>query len=674
MRSAPNNPADSIEGKQQMLLRLEMLRVLAIIVLVALGGRLYWLQIKNGDIYKERADSNRYRTLPVSARRGRIYDRNGKLLADSKYAYNIILERKLGNKEIRPEQFPQVIELLVNNLNIEREFLTDRLEDAKSKPRWQSIVVKEEASPSDVAWVESHKWEYPELRAEKAPQRYYPFGSLAAHAIGYVGEVSKAQLLAEGGKYSAEKGFDYGSIVGKAGLEDFYNEVLTGRDGYRRVQVNSNGIIQLTVDQAEPIPGRDIYVSLDLELQKIAEKQGDGMVAGRGAIGVMDPNNGEILSFVSRPTYDPNIFSQLSKTPVGKETIAEYWKDEDRPLYNRMIMGGFVPGSTWKLMTTVAALNEKVITPEDSRVQDGDITLGTYVMHSMSHEGMPDIVRAITVSADGYYYRLGLKMGEPMFAKWVEIFKFGHKTGIDLPRESDGLQPVATTKRMLAENLAKRLQKEIDDPATTPEAKKKAQIKLEATLKEGEWNAYDMAASSFGQGQNKSTPTQLMRYVGGLANGGHMYTPHFLIRTTAGTDRDDKFHPEIKWTDANYFTVPMAPEIHDIVKRGMYGAVNSGGGTGGGAHIAGFDVCGKTGTAQVASNKRAGVKNKDHAWFISFAPRDKPQICSVVLTENAGFGGKQSAPRARAIYDNFYRRGGLTPPQGEAQAALNQGH
>ena len=671
MRSAPNNPADSIEGKQQMLLRLEILRFIAIAVIVILGARLYWLQIKNAEIYIEKADSNRYRTLPVSARRGRIYDRNGKLLADSKYAYNLILERKLGNREIKPEQFPEVIDLLVKNLNIDRAWLTSRLEDAKSKPRWQSIVIKEEASANEVAWIESHKFDYPELRAEKAPQRYYPYGSLAAHALGYVGEVSRAQLLSPGGKFSAEKGFDYGNIIGKAGLEEYYNEILTGRDGYRRVQVDSHGIIQATVDEAEPIPGRDIYISLDLDLQKIAEVQGDGMAAGRGAIGAMDPNNGEILVFVSRPTYDPNIFSQLSKTPEGKETISEYWKDEDRPLYNRMIMGGFVPGSTWKLMTTVAALNEKVITPEDSRVQDGDIQLGSYTMHSMSHEGMPDIVRAITVSADGYFYRLGIKMGEELFAKWVELFKFGHKTGIDLPQEGAGLQPVAKTKKMIAEAIAKKLQKEID-AATSPEEKKKIQYKLTATLKEGEqWTSYDMAASAFGQGQNKSTPAQLMRYVSGLANGGHMYTPHFFIRATAGTDREDKFQAETKWKESNYFTVPMAPEIHDIVKRGMYGAVNLGGGTGGGANIPGFDVCGKTGTAQVASNKRAGVKNKDHAWFISFAPRDNPQICSVVLTENAGFGGKQSAPRARAIYEHFYKRGGLNPPQAEAQAALN---
>ena len=667
MKSAPNNPADSLDGKQQIQLRLEVIRFMAIAIFLILGTRLYWLQIKNYEYYQERADQNRYRTLPVSARRGRIFDRNGKLLADSRYAYNILLERKLGKREITPDQFPALIDLLTQNLNIERPWLTTRLEDALTKPRWQSIVVKEGASASDVAWVKAHQFEYPEFRAEQAPQRYYPFGSLAAHALGYVGEVSKDDLGRQGGQYSAEKGFDYGNIVGKAGLEKSYNEALMGRDGYRRVLVDSKGVIQEVVDQTEPIPGRDVYTTLDVDLQKIAEVQGDGMSVGRGAIGVMDPNNGEILAFVSRPAYDPNVFSQRSKTPEGKGAIAEYWQDENKPLYNRMIQGGFVPGSTWKLMTTVAALNEGVITPENSKLQDGNIQLGSYLMHSMSHEGFPDVVRAITVSSDGYYYRLGLKMGEERFAKWVEIFRFGHRTGIDIPNESSGLQPTAATKQKTYEAISKKLLKEGEE-APTPEAKKKLIAKAEATLKDAKWTDYDMAASAFGQGMNKSTPLQLLRYVGGLSNGGKMFTPHFLLRISAGTDREDKIHPEMRFEEKNSFNVPMSAAIQDIVKRGMYGAVNSGGGTGGGARIEGFDVCGKTGTAQVASNQRAGSKSKDHAWFMSFAPRDKPEICSVVLTENAGFGGKQSAPRARAIYDFYYRRK-ISPPA-DTQAQL----
>lgn len=654
MRSSKQNNSDPGEGKRQMQRRLEIIRLLAIVIFCTLGVRLYFLQIKNSEYYQERADQNRYRTMPIPARRGRIYDRNGKLLVDSRNAFNIILERKLGKREVTPDQFPALIEVLVRNLDVDRNWLTARLEDAKVRPRWQSIVVKEDATTREVAWVQAHQFDYPEFRAERSPQRYYPYGVLAAHALGYVGEVSKDELNKPNGEYSSEKGYEYGQIVGKAGLEKSYNEVLTGRDGYVKVLVDSKGVIQEEVDRVEPIAGRDLTTTLDLDLQQAAEVQGDTMPSGRGAIGVMNPNNGEIWAFVSRPAFDPNIFSQRAKTPEGRETIAEYWKDENRPLYNRMIQGGFVPGSTWKLMTTVAALNEGVITPTDSKIQDGGIQLGNYFMHSMSAPGMRDIVTAITISSDGYFYRLGLKMGEERFAKWVDIFKFGQRTGVDLPHEDSGLKPTAETKRRIADAIAHKLEKEAAE-AETPEDKKRLLARAEATRKDGRWIDYDMAASAFGQGQNKSTPIQLLRYVAGLSNMGHMPTPHFLLKVEAGIDRFEKVNPELHYQDQNAFNVPMSQEIQDIVKKGMFAAVNSGG-TGGGAAIPGFDVCGKTGTAQVASKDKAGSKNKDHAWFISFAPRDKPEICAVVLTENSGFGGKLSAPRAKAIYEVYVQR------------------
>jgi penicillin-binding protein 2 len=665
MKSVPNNPADSFESKRQLSIRLEILRFLALAIFVALGARLYWLQIKNYEVYRDQADNNRYKTIPIPARRGRIFDRNGKLMVDSRYVYNIVLERKLGKREITWEQFPEIHKLLTENLDIEAKWLGDRFEAAKYAPRHVPIVVKEDASSREVQWVAAHQNDYPELRVERAPQRHYIHGTLASHALGYVGEVNKEELNNPQSQYSQEKGFKFGDIVGRSGLERSYNEVLTGRDGWRKVIVNSQGKIEAELDSAEPMAGRDLFTTLDLDLQKVAEEQGNTMPSGRGAIGMMDPNNGEILVFVSRPYFDPNIFSQRSKTPEGREQIVDYYQDPDRPLYNRMIQGGFVPGSTWKLMTSVAALNEGVITPKESRIQDGGIQLGNYFMNSMSHAGMPDVVTAIRISADGYYYRLGLKLGEERFAKWAEKFGFGQRTGIDLPHEDKGLRPTAATKREIAEAISKRRAKEAEN-AATPEVKKRLQFLSEQALKEAKWTDYDMAASAFGQGQNKSTPVQLMRYVGGLANGGKMFTPHFLLKAVAGTDRNDVYQPELKYEEKNFFTVPMSPEIHDIVKRGMYGAVNEGG-TAGGARIEGFDVSGKTGTAQVASNERAGSKNKDHAWFISFAPRDKPEICGVVLVENSGFGGRLSAPRARAIYDLYYRRKFNLPPDAQAQ-------
>jgi penicillin-binding protein 2 len=650
---------DPIEDLRQTGMRLQIIYYLAIAIFAVLIGRLWFLQVMNSGVYAERADANRIRILPIPARRGTILDRHGKVLVTSKASYNIVLSRKDALRN-----FNEIAEVLVRNLDIEREWLSKRFEAAKYEPKYESIVVKELASPSDVAWVEAHQLEYPMIRAEEAPQRVYVYGPFAAHALGYVGEVSQKELKSEDGQFSAKKGFKLGDIIGKSGIERTYNEILMGKDGERRVLVDSRGRIQKEIERIEPIPGRDLFTTLDYDIQKAAEAQADTMPAGRGAVAVMNPNDGEILSMVSRPAFDPNLFSQMAKTPEGKEEISRLYEEPDKPLYNRVIQGAFPPGSTWKLFTTVAALNERVITPEHSRIQDGGIQLGNYFMSSMSNLGMPDVVTAIVHSSDGYFYRLGLKMGPERFEKWLNIFRFGKATGIDLPNERDGTPPARQTKLREYERAIKRVEKELQE-ATDKTLRAQLEFKIKQLRREAEWTDYDMASSAFGQGRNATPPIQLLRYVGGLANGGFMHTPHLLLRAVPGTDRFGRMQSEVRYEDRNRFQVPMSAEIHEIVKKGMWGAVNAGG-TAGGARVEGFDVCGKTGTAQVASKDKAGAKNKDHAWFISFAPRDKPEICSVILTENAGFGGTHSAPRAKAIYEDYYRRTrGITEPLAE---------
>ncbi|HEX9004913.1 MAG TPA: penicillin-binding transpeptidase domain-containing protein, partial [Blastocatellia bacterium] len=485
-----------------------------------------------------------------------------------------------------------------------------------------------------------------------APRRLYPFGTLAAHALGYVGEVSRKELNDTKSVFNKEKGYKLGDIIGKAGIERTYNDILAGKDGERRVVVDSRGRIQREIDRTEPVAGRDFYSTLDLDIQKVAETQTDSMPSGRGAIAVMDPNNGEILAMVSHPVFDPNLFSLRSKTDEGKEEIRELQQDEDRPLYNRVIQGQFPPGSTWKLMTSVAALNEGVITPTNNRIQDGGIQIGNYFMKSISNYGAPDIVTAISKSADGYYYRLGLKMGVEKFEKWVNLFKFGQRTGIDLPGEYSGIAPTRERKRLTWANAIKKAQQALDEAPDSEKAAK--EFHLRQTQRQAEWTDYDMASSAFGQGQNASTPIQLLRYTGALAVGGQLYTPHLMLRVAPGVDRLGNQQPELQYEDKNKSAVPMSKEIHEIVLKGMWGAVEAG--TAGAAKVEGFDVCAKTGTAQVASTSRVGSKNKDHAWLISFAPRDKPELAMVVLTENVGFGGTHSAPRAKPIYEDYYRR------------------
>jgi penicillin-binding protein 2 len=669
MASDRNQSFDPTEDLRLAGVRLQIIYYLAIVIFAALIARLWYLQVMNSGGFADRAEANRIRVIPIPAPRGTIYDRNRKPLVTSKSSYNIVLSRK----DVKDSEFPQMADLLAEHMEIDRQWLAKRFEDAKIEAKHESIVIKELASERDLAWVEAHEYDYPMIRAERAPQRLYLYGQLAAHALGYVGEVSPEELKKPNGDFSKENGYKLGDIIGKSGIERQYNDILMGKDGERRVLVDSRGRIQPQgeIEVIPPVPGRDLYTTLDLDIQKAAEAQADTMPAGRGAIAMMDPNNGEILAMVSRPAFDPNIFSQRAKTPEGKEDIRELYEDPDKPLYNRVIQGAFPPGSTWKLLTTIAALSEGTITPENSRVQDGPLQVGNYLLGSISNYGQPVIHEAIKRSADGYFYRLGIKMGIEKFEKWVNLFHFGQRTGIDLPNERAGIPPVRRTKLREFEWQIKKVEKQLEE-ATDKTFRAQLEFRIKQLRHEAEWTDFDMAVSSFGQGRNASTPIQLLRYVGALANGGHLHTPHFLLKAVAGIDRKGDPHDERHYKDENAFDVPMSDAIHKVVVDGMYAVVNEGG-TGGGARVEGFDVCGKTGTAQVASKDKAGVKNKDHAWFIGFAPRDKPEICSVILTENAGFGGTHSAPRTQAVYDDYYRRTRNLPPKTEETKAENSG-
>jgi len=608
-------PFDRYDERRQLRSRLNVLRLIAVVFFVLIAGRLYLMQVVNYRSYAESSLQNRLRRLPIKAPRGKIFDRNGIVLADSRPSYNIIVSRE-DLKSVEAE-----IELLVNRLSIERDWLARRFEEAKYEAKYLPIVVKENANSEDVAWVVAHQFEHPELRIEAMPQRHYVYGPLAAHALGYVGEVSKREL--EKGPYSREKGYSMGDIVGKTGIERTYNEILTGRDGERIVVVDSRGRIREEVERIAPIRGRDIYATLDFELQTTAEEQADQIPSGRGAIAVMDPANGEVLAMVSRPAFDPNLFSLRTKLPGDRKDIRNLYQNEDRPLFNRVIQGAYPTGSTWKIFMAVAALSEGTITPENSKIRDGGLQIGNYWMSSLSNLGYPDIRLAIIRSADGYFYRLGLKMGIENIEKWTGIFRLGQRTGIDLPNERAGIPPSRAWKARVNPR----------DPT---------------------WRDYDTAAAAIGQGI-AITPLQMLRLTAGVAMGGEMATPHLLLTARSGVDHLGEHHSEISYMDKQKFRVPMSPEIHRIVTDALWGVVNESG-TGTRARVEGFDVSGKTGTAQVASKSRAGEKYKDHAWFVSFAPRDNPELAAVVLAENSGFGGTHAAPKAGAIYEAYYQR------------------
>lgn len=619
------------EYTQNLNLRIAAIQIVVFLLLTVLGVRLYYLQIVQGDYWATRAENQRIRLIPIPAPRGAIFDRNGKILVDSRPTYNVVMSNEPLKKVDTSQRVPEYSE----GLGLEPDFVVERLNLIKKQNDFEALVLKENATMQDIAWVESHSLEFPELRIELQPQRFYPLGTTLAHVLGYVGEISPKQL--ESDEYK-EKGFRPGDIIGKGGLEQSYDQFLRGKPGYRKVIVDSRGRVQSEIEVVDPQAGQDLVTTIDLDLQLEAEKQLAESVTKRGTIIALDPNNGELLAMASAPSFDPNIFVQGSKTAEGRKQIAAYWQDEKRPLYNRAIQGRYPPGSTWKIPESVGALQQGVITVKDSNLAcGGGIQVGNKFTRCMGNHGTPNLTYAITKSCDGYYYRLAMKMKVEGLIKMVEMFEYDKRTGIDIPNEK-----VSQTPKSWRPIIEKR---------------------------EGRWPDIRTVYAGIGQDTVVVTPISMLRAVASVGVKGRMYVPHFLKEFkpigAVGDENSSSFfparpgfgfdHPEPK-------IIPMTQEQEDVIVKGMWGVVN-GGGTAGSIRIPDFEIAGKTGTAQVAQvGKDVGGK-KDHAWFVSFAPAYKPEIAVIALIENVGFGGSHAAPAVRAIYQAYIAktRGGSPP-------------
>src|ERR1051325_8162558 len=623
------------DDSQNLRLRLRIIQVLVLMLLVVLGVRLYVLQVVNGSYYAERAENQRIRLLPIPAPRGVILDRNGKLLVDSRPIYNVILSRE----DMKGKDFGAVIGPLAEGLAVDADILREHFDEVKSQPAFESIRVKENATLADIAWVESHALEFPEMRVEPAPQRRYPKDGVLAHVLAYVGEISPQQL--EQPRYK-DNGYRPGDIIGKEGLEAVYDDYLRGRDGYRKVVVDSRGHIQSEIERVEPQPGQDLVTSIDLDLQMVAEDRLRNSPSKRGVIISMDPNNGEILVLASYPTYDPNLFSQRITTKKGRAEYADLKQDPRTPLVNRAIQGRYPPGSTWKIPMAVAGLQQGAITLDHSQLLcGGGITVGNKFTRCMGNHGMPELRYAITKSCDGYFYRLGLKMGIGGVMEMVDEFDFNKRTGIDLPHEVVSWTP-------------------------SPE------FKARWNPRDPEWRDIDTVYASFGQVYDIITPISLLRAVAGIGVGGKLFVPH-LLREAREVSEVGPFpaRPAHTFDHPAPKVIPIPEDQHHMVVEGMWGVVNNFG-TAARIKMAGFDIAGKTGTAQVVGLGKDTGENKDHAWFVSYAPAYKPEIAVLALIENVGFGGTHAAPAARAVYDEYYRKTRNEEPPGAEQLALKQ--
>ncbi len=614
---------------QKLGLRVGTIQVLAFVLLTLLGIRLYYLQVVKGDYYNERAENQRVRFIPIPAPRGAILDRNGKLLVDSRPTYNVVL----SNEPLKSVNVNERVEEYSRGLKMDRQFVVERLSLIKKQNEFETMVLKENVGIEDITWVEAHSLEFPELRVELQPQRFYPLGTTLAHVLGYVGEISPNQLK---DPEFLDKGFRPGDIVGKGGLEQYYDEYLRGRPGYRKVLVDSKGRVQSELEIVKPQAGQDLVSTIDLDIQNRAEKQLAESVTKRGTIIAMDPNNGEMIAMASAPSFDPNIFVKGSSTPEGRQAIAAYWQDEKRPLYNRAIQGRYPPGSTWKIPESIAGLQQGAITVAHSNlVCGGGIQIGNKFTRCMGSHGSPPLSFAITKSCDGYYYRLALKMGIDGIVKMVEDFGYDKRSGIDLPNEK-----VPQTPKSWMPYIVKN---------------------------EGKWSDIRTVYSGIGQDTVVVTPISMLRAVASIGMRGKMYTPHFLKGFRAipavGTEGESDYfaarpavgfaHPEPKILEAT-------PDQWDLVIKGMWGVVN-GGGTAGAIRIPDFEIAGKTGTAQVAELGKDVGDKKDHAWFVSFAPAYKPEIAVIALIENVGFGGSHAAPAVRGVYETYRAVHGQIP-------------
>lgn len=622
---------------QNLPVRLGTIQVLAFVLLTLLGIRLYHLQVNRGEDYRQRAENQRIRMIPIPAPRGAIFDRNGNLLVDSRSTYNVTLTHEPG-EQINPMER---VDEYARGLAVEREFLVERINLLKTRPDYETLVLKENATLQDITWVETRTLEFPELRIELQPQRYYPHGEMLAHVLGYVGEISPAQL--EKPEYSHLKP---GDIIGKGGLEQFYDKFLRGQPGYRKVIVDSRGRVQSEIESVPPQPGQDLYTTIDLDLQKAAEEQLALSATKRGAIIAMDPRDGGILAMASAPSFDPNIFVQGSATKEGRKQIAAYWQDETRPLYNRAIQGRYHPGSTWKIPESVAALRQGVVTVNDSNLAcGGGITIGNKFTRCMGNHGTPPLKYAITKSCDGYYYRLGLKLGIDGLIKMVETFEYDKRTGVDLPNEK-----ISRTPKYYREIVEKRSR--------------------------GRWPDIETVFASIGQVTVDVTPISMLRAVTSVGIGGKLQVPHFMKEFKAigsvGEKGEPNYVPDKKafvYQPPKIPVVEMTPEQNKLVLDGMYGVVNAGGTATRISMGEEFAIAGKTGTAQVTELGKDQGKLKDHAWFIGFAPAYAPEIAVVAIIENAGFGGSHAAPAVKGVFEAYvkkYRGGGVKEEESAA--------
>jgi penicillin-binding protein 2 len=576
-------------GEKLSAIKLTAVQYAILFIMLALAAQLWRLQVLGASNFKMLAEQNRIRKEPILAPRGKLFDREGRLLVDNYPSVSCFLLRE-QNRNVDAD-----LPMIARGLNLDLEQLKATLRRYRAAPGYQPIPIKQDITADEQAFIEAHRNELPELETIDQERRLYPRDGFAANLIGYVGEVSEEDLNNSRFAY-----YEPGDVVGKGGVEETYDQVLRGQDGSRDVIVDSHGRSVGFLGTQHAIPGQDLKLTIDLDLQKAAEL---ALGSRNGAIVAMDPRNGEILAMVSRPSFDPNAFAvRINRTDWNKLIT-----DPDHPLMNKAIQAQLAPGSTFKILMSVAGLEEGIAQNMNINCAGGWGPYG-YFHHCDEHHGAVNIHTAIPYSCDTFYYMLGDKLGIDRIAKYATEFGYGQKTGIDLPGEQAGLMP-------------------------------SAQWKLRNY--HSQWYPDETLSVSIGQGAVAATPLQLVRIIGGIASGGHLVRPHVVFPDQLSKD----FHQAIldSYPGSGDKYIPISPQTWMTVTDGMAEVTQPGYfHTAGSAHLEGIDLAGKTGTAQLMSHEALAKTNKGRStypnvWFVGVTPRRNPELVVCVLWQNGEF-------------------------------------
>ena len=594
---------------------------MVLVCFAVLLARFVYLQVASYDEYQSLAEDNRISILPIVPNRGLIVDRNGVVLARNYSAYTLeITPSKVGDLDDTINELAKLVEVQAKD----RKRFQKLLGESKT---FDSLPIRSRLSDEEVARFAANRWRFKGVEIKARLFRQYPMGEVGAHVIGYIGRISqKDQERLEDADIAANyKGSEH---IGKIGIEQSYERELHGATGFEQVEVDAGGRAVRTLSRLAPVPGNSLTLTIDIELQKIAE---EALGDRKGAVVAIDPATGEVLAFASRPAFDPNLFVD------GIDTAN--WdllnNSPDKPLLNRPLRGAYPPGSTFKPFMALAALTAGKRTPAQTINDPGYFMFGSHRFRDdkVGGHGVVDMVKSIIVSCDTYYYVLANDMGIDTIAKYLAPLGFGAKTGIDIEGELTGVLPSTQWK-------TQRFRR--------PEQQK--------------WYPGETISVGIGQGYNAYTPLQMAHATAIVAADGLVKVPH-LVRHVQDLRSGEKRRVELPIPPAadglaRPAQIAYKPEHLAVVKRGLEGVPISG--TGARAFAgAPYVSAGKTGTAQVFTlkqnekydAKRVAEHLKDHAWYMAYAPADKPRLAVVVLVENGGFGAQSAAPIARVVLD-----------------------